>query len=283
MITAAEYWSDYHVDAPDSGFSSVVESFEHLDWRNRIYPGYIESMPVNCATGSVVLDYGCGPGNDIVGFGHFSKPARLIGADISQTALRLAAQRARLHGISAEFLHLKEHPISIALPDGSVDLVHSSGVLMMVPDPIAVLCEFRRVLRPDGHAQIMVYHRDSIWLHLYVGYVKLLLEGAYKGLTKLEAFQRSTDGEDCPISRCYTFEEFSALAKSAGFICTEVGVSMSTTELKVLAKRWDALEDKHLDVESREFLYNLMMTDRGWPVYNGRVAGINLACRLHPV
>ena len=31
-------------------------------------------MPVNQADGLVVLDYGCGPGNDLVGFGHFSNP-----------------------------------------------------------------------------------------------------------------------------------------------------------------------------------------------------------------
>jgi len=281
--TAADYWSRYHVDAPDEGFLTKEDSLNHFDWRNRVYPGYIESMPVDRASGKVVLDYGCGPGNDLIGFGCFSKPSHLIGADVSPSALSLAARRTELHGIPAEFIHLSENPVRIPLGDKTVDLVHSSGVLMMLPDPISVLREMRRVIKPSGYAQIMVYHRDSVWLHLYVSYIKRIKEGLYQDMSKLEAFQRTTDGEDCPISRCWTFDEFSEMAGQAGFTCEEAGVSMSTTELKILNERWAALEDRRLDQESRSFLYDLTISERGWPVYKGRVAGINLACRLLPI
>ena len=66
--------------------------------RNSIYPGYIELMPVNQADGLVVLDYGCGPGNDLVGFGHFSNPKKLIGADVSARNEN-SKKRTDLHGI----------------------------------------------------------------------------------------------------------------------------------------------------------------------------------------
>ena len=50
------YWSVHMVNKKT--FGTVEQSLEHFHWRNSIYPGYIELMPVNSL---VVLDYGCGP------------------------------------------------------------------------------------------------------------------------------------------------------------------------------------------------------------------------------
>lgn len=240
-------------------------------------------MPVSGADGKIVLDYGCGPGNDLIGFALFSKPLRLIGADVSELALHLAAKRIGLHGIDTELIKVMEAPADMPLDDRSVDLIHCSGVLMHTPDPLAILQEFRRIIRPDGYAQVMVYHYHSIWMHLYVAYQKMILEDRYMNMSKLEAFARSTDGEDCPISTAYSINRFSELASKAGFHCDVGGISISTTEMKVLNKRWEAIEDKRLDAESREFLYHLTFDEKGLPLYDGRVAGINLACRLAPM
>lgn len=282
QMSAEQYWTGHHVDAPDEGFASAAESLAHFAWRNSIYLGYLETMPVRGADGKTVVDFGCGPGNDLVGFGHFSRPARLIGIDVSAPALQLARRRLALHGIAAELIRTREAPVEIPLDTGSIDLVHCSGVLMMTPNPTEILCEFRRVLRPDGHAQVMVYHYASLWMHLYVGYVRMLVEQRYAGLSKQEVFARFTDGEECPISTAYHFEEFAELAAAAGLRCEFAGVSIATTEMKLLPERFAALEDKRLDGESREFLYELRFDERGFPLYRGRVAGINLACRLYP-
>ena len=61
-------------------FASETESLTYLRWRNDQYFGYLELMPVHSQDGRVVLDFGCGPGHDLVGFATSSKPARLIGA-----------------------------------------------------------------------------------------------------------------------------------------------------------------------------------------------------------
>lgn len=276
----AQFWSANPVNFPDA--ISVEESLDHFAWRNQQYLGELEVMSVEGADGKVVLDYGCGPGNDLVGFGHYSKPARLIGMDVAERALFLARNRLAVHGIHAELMLQTPQSDRIPLENGSVDLVHSSGVLHHTTDPAAILSEFRRVLRPDGYAQIMVYHYDSIWMHLYVAFVKMLVEGRYAGLSKREAFRHTTDTENCPISRCYTFAQFAELAASAGLRCELAGVSVSTTEMKVLPQRFDALEDQRLDRESRGFLYEVTFNERGLPVHRGRVAGIDLMCRLYP-
>lgn len=276
----ANFWSANHVPAPDA--RSVADSLNHYSWRNRQYLGYLEMMPVAGADGKVVLDFGCGPGSDLVGFGHYSRPARLIGIDLSAQALALARQRLQLHGIQAELLHQMPTSERIPLETGSVDLVHSSGVVHHTVDPRAVLAEFRRVLRPDGHAQIMIYHYDSVYVHLNVAYERIVVEQRYGGMSLREAFSHTTDGEDCPISRCYTFEEFGELAVSAGLRCEFVGAAISMMEMRSLPLRFDALQDERFNTQSAEFLYELAFNERGLPVYRGRVAGYGMICRLYP-
>jgi ubiquinone/menaquinone biosynthesis C-methylase UbiE len=280
VATSQDYWSGYHVDAPDSGYSSPEASLEHFDWRNRQYPGYIELMPVDQANDLVVMDYGCGPGHDVIGFGCFSRPKRIIAVDVSPMSLGLAARRTRLHGLSVDFRQAQEQPATIPVEDSTVDLVHCSGVLHHTPDPAAILREFGRVLKPGGRGQIMVYHHDSIWMHLYVAYQKMVCEMAFPGLTKRQAFEKTTDGPDCPIALCYTAAEFVQLAESAGLLCEFIGASMSMVELKLLPKRFEAIEDKRLDAESRRFLYDLTFNQRQWPSHDNVVAGINACFKI---
>ena len=69
-----EYWSGHNVTNHLS-FRSAMESLRYLDWRNDQYIGYIDLLPVCGHDGEAVLDFGCGPGNDLVGFLKYSKPA----------------------------------------------------------------------------------------------------------------------------------------------------------------------------------------------------------------
>jgi ubiquinone/menaquinone biosynthesis C-methylase UbiE len=279
-VISQDYWSGYHIDAPDSGYPSSEASLEHFDWRNRQYPGYIELMPVNQANDLIVMDYGCGPGHDVIGFGCFSRPKRIIAVDISPVSLGLAARRAELHGLSVDFRQAQERPTRIPIEDSTVDLVHCSGVLHHTPDPAAILREFGRVLKRGGRGQIMVYHYDSIWMHLYVAHQMIVCEAAFAGMTKRQAFEKTTDGPNCPIALCYTAGEFVRLAESADLRCEFIGASMSMLELKLLPRRFEAIEDKRLDAESRRFLYDLTFNHYQWPLHKNVVAGVNACFKI---
>ena len=63
-------------------------------------------MPVDEADDLVVVDYGCGPGNDLVGFSEFSKTKKLIGVDVSKTALKVAETRLKLHHKKVELIEI---------------------------------------------------------------------------------------------------------------------------------------------------------------------------------
>lgn len=273
-----EYWSRHNVTGHHQ-FTSADESLDYFHWRNSQYPGYLELMPVAGFDGRRVLDFGCGPGNDLVGFGTFSRCSRLVGIDVAAPAVAEAKLRLGLHQIQAEVIC---HSIDRALPfaDASFDHIHSSGVLHHIADPVAALAELRRVLAPGGSMNVMIYNYDSLWMHLKVAYHRTLVEGLYPALTATEQFARSTDGEACPISRCYRPDEWVDVCRKAGFAATFAGAAVSLIELSLLPSRFAAIMDRRLPRESREFLGALRFDDQMMPTVNGHRAGIDAVYHL---
>ncbi|GIK98113.1 MAG: hypothetical protein BroJett029_23220 [Alphaproteobacteria bacterium] len=148
------------------------------------------------------------------------------------------------------------------------------------PDPVLLLRELRRVLRPSGTMNVMVYNYDSLWLHLYVAYQKCLVEGRFEGMDIRAAFAKTTDGEDCPISKVYRPAEFLALAREAGLDGEFTGAAVSMYEASLLPKRYDAVRDMRLREESRQFLLDLEINRFGFPVYRNHYAGVDGCYRL---
>jgi hypothetical protein len=96
-----------------------------------------------------------------------------------------------------------------------------------------------------------------------------------------EAFRRSTDGAECPISRSYPSAEFAALTEGAGFAVDFAGGYLSKHELTVLERSWSrAIADPRLAPEHREFLRALTYDFAGRPMYRGHHAGIGATYRL---
>jgi SAM-dependent methyltransferase len=272
---SASYWTSHMVSNDD--WINAEASMDHFHWRNVQYPGYIELMPVNYADGLTVVDYGCGPGHDLVGFSEFSKPSRLIGVDVSPTALEVSKSRLALHGKSSELIKINEKDNILPLESDEVDLVHSSGVLHHAKNLELAINEIWRILKPGGKFQVMVYNYDSLWLHLYTAYIHQIKLGRYSNMPVLEAFRHTTDGPDCPISHCYRPNEFVEKIKKFGFSGSFKGASMSLTEMEILPKRFAAMSNRSLDIEHRDFLAALEFNHLGQPTINGSIAGIN-AC-----
>jgi ubiquinone/menaquinone biosynthesis C-methylase UbiE len=272
------YWTDYTVNSIP--FGSARRSLDYLDWRFRQYPMFRELMRLyGDHDDEVVLDYGCGPGNDLVGHLVYSNARKIIGVDVSFTALRLASHRLGLHrehGLHrVELVHTSERVAAIPLADASVDHIYCEGVLMHTSDPAAVLRELARVLRPGGTAAVMVYSADSVRKHLVVAYQTQILEGRYRELSLDDAFQKCTDGEDCPIARNFAPAEFEAMCRAAGFArASYEGGYLSVTELRCLERYGEqARADTRLGAESRAFLDALEPDHRGYPRYRGKYAG----------
>jgi ubiquinone/menaquinone biosynthesis C-methylase UbiE len=277
----AQYWTQHNVTS-HTHFASAQESLEYLAWRNAQYHNYIELMPVTGRDCATVLDLGCGPGNDLVGFGTASKPSKLIGADVSPTALALADKRLRLHGISAELCALPADSPELPIASDSVDYVHCSGVLHHMPVPEATLAECHRVLRASGEMRVMIYNYESVWLHLYVAYVRKIAQSEFANLDIRSAFSRTTDGLECPIARVHTPAEFVSVAERCGFRCQFLGAAVSMWEMSLLHRRFEATMDLRLPREHRDFLLELTFDPWGYPVYRSHLAGVDACFCLRP-
>ncbi|MEK7448692.1 MAG: class I SAM-dependent methyltransferase [Planctomycetota bacterium] len=274
-ISNEDYWSRHNVTAHRQ-FVTRNESLDYLHWRNSQYLFYEELMPGRGFDDLIILDYGCGPGDDLVGFVEHSKPRKVTGVDIAFSSLEESRKRLLLHPADMVDLQLiKEGSSRLNFEDNTFDYIHSSGVLHHTANIGQILREFYRILKPSGFIRIMVYNYDSLWLHLYVAYQRCILQQIDATVSLSEAFKRSTDGPDCPISICYKKDDFLELGARSGLSGKFLGAAISLHEMSLLPLRYNAIQDIKLDREHRNFLKELTFDAFGRPLRNGQVAGID--------
>ncbi len=278
MNNVEAFWTGHNVTRHRS-FNSAEESLEYFHWRNNQSLGYIDRMPVKGLDGLDVLDYGCGPGNDIIGIMKFSESRTLVGAVVSRPSLDEAAMRSRLHTFSGPQwcpVMVSDEKLELPFDDDSIDYVHCSGVIHHVSHPAEVLVELRRVLRPKGRMRIMTHNWESIFAHVHVAYVTQVTLGRFQGLSTRAALSKLTDTEECPIARVYTPTEFIDLARGSGFVARHLGNAISWMEIKLAKRIHEALGNEQVDEESKEFLRRVECdpAKKNIPRINGDAAGI---------
>ncbi|HEX2258038.1 MAG TPA: MerC family mercury resistance protein [Afifellaceae bacterium] len=152
--------------------------------------------------GDTVLDIGAGSGTDTLIAGRRAGPAGLVHAlDITPAMLDRLEETLRQAGIgNVKLLHGDAE--RIPLPDNSVDVVTTNGVLNLVPDKRRAFAEIFRVLKPDGRVQIadIVIDRPvplggrsdpELWAECVVGasvdedYLALFRETGFEAVTVL--------------------------------------------------------------------------------------------------
>jgi arsenite methyltransferase len=125
--------------------ASAVESFAGV--------GYPFAAGV-IRTGDHVLDIGSGSGTDALICASLVGPkGRVSGLDMTP-GMRAKLQAAAAAAGVANIEILEGDTEAIPLPDASVDVVTSNGVLNLVPDKARAIAEIQRVLKPGGRLQI---------------------------------------------------------------------------------------------------------------------------------
>jgi arsenite methyltransferase len=104
--------------------------------------------------GDTVLDVGSGSGTDVlIAAALVGSAGRVIGLDITAAMRRKLETNARAMGATNVEV-VEGNAEEIPLPDGSVDVVTSNGVINLVPDKGRAALEIARVLRPGGRLQV---------------------------------------------------------------------------------------------------------------------------------
>lgn len=101
-----------------------------------------------------ILDLGTGPGYLPVEIAKSSTAVTVEGVDLSARLIETAKKNAIRAGVENRVHFRTGNASSLNVPDAAYDMVVSTGMLHMLRNPLKVLEEIYRVLKPGGEAWI---------------------------------------------------------------------------------------------------------------------------------
>ncbi len=178
----------------DAAFESMVSSLFGDVWGQMTDEVYFEESysftkerlekngvdPVALFRGKTVVDAGCGGGKFSAAIARFGAE-KVIGLDISEKALSFGRLQAAKVPYGSKLEYRFGSLIKIPLPDASVDMVWSNGVIHHTLDYEGCLREFARVLKPGGTLFLYVNGRFGLF-ELMLDTLRLALERVPRSL-----------------------------------------------------------------------------------------------------
>ena len=107
--------------------------------------------------GARVLDVGCGAG--LLSEGMARRGARVLGIDLAQASLDVAANHAREHDIEVEYRCQSAEDLA-AEQHGAFEIVTCMEMLEHVPDPTRVVAACARAVQPGGTVFFSTINRN---------------------------------------------------------------------------------------------------------------------------
>ncbi|MEQ1870945.1 MAG: methyltransferase domain-containing protein [Vicinamibacterales bacterium] len=104
-----------------------------------------------------VLEVGVGTGINVT---LYPTDCAVTGIDLSDSMLEKARERVSKRGLTNVRL-LEMDAVNLKFPDNSFDIVYAPYLISVVPDPVAVVREMRRVCRPGGRMIVLNHFRSS--------------------------------------------------------------------------------------------------------------------------
>lgn len=144
-----------HFVPESANLADFYEKFREQRYRTEWHIPLL--VPFAEAKGKSVLEIGTGNGADAAMFA--LNGANYTGVDLTEAALEATRKHFDVLGLTGTFQ--RENAEALSFPDESFDWVYSHGVLHHTPNPQQAINEVWRVLRPNGRAIVMLYHKRS--------------------------------------------------------------------------------------------------------------------------
>jgi ubiquinone/menaquinone biosynthesis C-methylase UbiE len=136
----------------------------------RLLRWFVVHRAVGMTKRGEAADLGCGPGQLVIELARRSSGLHVTGIDLSDEMIARGQKNARRAGVADRVSFRRGNAQQIPFPDASLDLVVSTLSLHHWSDPVAVLDEIARVLRPGGSFLVFDLRRDMaapFWLLLW--------------------------------------------------------------------------------------------------------------------
>jgi phosphatidylethanolamine/phosphatidyl-N-methylethanolamine N-methyltransferase len=122
-----------------------------------LHPGRVQAIQrMGIKPGDRVLEVGVGTG---INASLYPRDCAVTGIDLSSSMLEKARERvARKNIRNVRLLEMDAADLKFA--DGTFDIVYAPYLISVVPDPVAVAREMRRVCRPGGRIIVLNHFRS---------------------------------------------------------------------------------------------------------------------------
>jgi ubiquinone/menaquinone biosynthesis C-methylase UbiE len=129
-----------------------------------------------------------------------SQPSSLSGIDLTRRAIEHTKKGLALYGLHSGVVEGDAENLPFC--DKSFDLVYSWGVLHHSPNTANAINEVCRVLRPNGIARIMIYHKYSL-----TGYLLWMRYGLLAGRPLRSLSDIYANYLESPCTKAYSIDE----------------------------------------------------------------------------
>jgi phosphatidylethanolamine/phosphatidyl-N-methylethanolamine N-methyltransferase len=134
-----------------------LASVYDLTFGPTLHAGRVQALQrMVVAPGSRILEVGVGTGINAM---LYPRDSEVIGIDFSASMLEKARDRFERKGITNVRL-LQMDAADLKFPDNSFDIVYAPYLISVVPDPVRVAAEMRRVCRPGGQIIFLNHFRS---------------------------------------------------------------------------------------------------------------------------